>query len=64
MPGWAASGRWRFASAVSGGAVLAANTVSPFYVLGRRRFMPPVPTTEGKRWNDRTANGSPSTASA
>lgn len=56
MPGWAATGPWRFASAVSGGGLLAANTVSPFYLLGRRRFMPPVPTTEGETWNKVTGN--------
>jgi hypothetical protein len=57
MPGWAALGRWRFASSVSGGELLAANTVSPFLQLGRRRFMPPVPMTEGETWNDKNANG-------
>ena len=36
-------GAWRFASAVTGGRLIAANTVSPWYVVGRRRFMPPVP---------------------
>lgn len=43
LPGWAVLGRWRFASAVSGGRVLAANMNSPYLVVGRRRFMPPVP---------------------
>ena len=43
LPGWLALGRWRFASAVSGGRLLAANTISPFLIVGRRRFMPPVP---------------------
>jgi hypothetical protein len=43
MPGWAAVGRWRFVSAVSGGRAIAANTLSPYLVLGRARFMPPVP---------------------
>ena len=37
-------GRWRFASAVSGGRLIAANTGSPFLVVGKRRFMPPVPS--------------------
>ena len=41
LPGWAALGRWRFASAVTGGSLLAANASSPFLVIGRRRFMPP-----------------------
>jgi Domain of unknown function (DUF6431) len=43
MPGWLALGMWRFASAVSGGRLIAANTSSPFLMVGRRRFMPPVP---------------------
>lgn len=44
LPGWEALGRWRFASAVSGGSLLATNTNSPYLVVGRRRVMPPVPT--------------------
>jgi len=44
LPGWLAVGRWRFAAAVSGGRLLAANTGSPFLVVGKRRFMPPVPS--------------------
>jgi hypothetical protein len=44
LPGWLAVGRWRFASAVSGGRLIAANTISPFLVVGKRRFMPPVPS--------------------
>jgi transposase-like protein len=43
LPGWLALGRWRFASAVSGGRLIAANKSSPFLIVGRRRFMPPVP---------------------
>jgi len=43
LPGWLAAGAWRFASAVSGGRLIAANITSPFLVIGRRRFMPPVP---------------------
>lgn len=43
LPGWAALGRWRFASAVSGGTVIATNTNTPYLVVGSRRFMPPVP---------------------
>ena len=27
----------------AGGRLIAANTVSPWYVVGRRRFMPPIP---------------------
>ncbi|MDA8039962.1 MAG: helix-turn-helix domain-containing protein [Actinomycetota bacterium] len=43
LPGWLAVGRWRFASSVCGGSLLAANTNSPWFVIGRRRYMPPVP---------------------
>jgi len=43
LPGWLAMGRWRFASSVSGGKLIAANKSSPFLVVGRRRFIPPVP---------------------
>jgi hypothetical protein len=57
MPGWAVLGRWRFVSSVSGGELLAANTVSPFLLLGGRRFMPPIPITEGETWNDQNGNG-------
>jgi hypothetical protein len=43
LPGWAALGAWRFASAVSGGTLIAANITSPYLIVGRRRFMPPIP---------------------
>ena len=43
LPGWGRLGAWRFASAVTGGRLIAANTVSPWFVVGRRRFMPPIP---------------------
>jgi hypothetical protein len=43
LPGWGQLGVWRFASSVSGGRLIAANTGSPFLVAGKRRFMPPVP---------------------
>jgi hypothetical protein len=43
LPGWAGLGAWRFASAVSGGRLIAANITSPFLIVGKRRFMPPVP---------------------
>jgi hypothetical protein len=43
LPGWLAVGVWRFASAVSGGRLIAANTTSPYLIAGARRFMPPVP---------------------
>jgi hypothetical protein len=44
LAGWGALGRWRFASAVSGGRVIATNTNTPYLIVGRRRFMPPVPS--------------------
>jgi hypothetical protein len=43
LPGWLALGVWRFASAVSGGRLVAANMISPYLIVGRRRFMPPIP---------------------
>ena len=41
--GVAGAGRVAFRSAVSGGRLVATNTNSPYLVVGRRRFMPPVP---------------------
>jgi hypothetical protein len=41
LPGWAALGPWRFAYAVTGGSLIAANATSPWLVIGTRRFMPP-----------------------
>jgi len=43
LPGWARLGCWRFACAVSGGTLIAANTTSPYLIVGKRRFMPPIP---------------------
>jgi transposase-like protein len=43
LPGWLALGPWRFASAVTGGRLIAANIISPYLIVGRRRFMPPIP---------------------
>jgi Domain of unknown function (DUF6431) len=43
LPGWLAVGLWRFASSVSGGRLITANTISPYLIVGSRRFMPPVP---------------------
>jgi hypothetical protein len=43
LPGWAGLGVWRFASSVSGGRLIAANIISPYLIVGRRRFMPPIP---------------------
>ena len=43
FPGWRQLSCWRFASAVSGGSFLATNTNPLYLVVGKRRFMPPVP---------------------
>jgi len=43
LAGWAALGCWRFASAVSGGSLIGTNTDPLYLIVGRRRFMPPVP---------------------
>jgi hypothetical protein len=43
LPGWAGLGPWRFASSAVGGTLIAANITSPFLIVGKRRFMPPVP---------------------
>jgi hypothetical protein len=42
LPGWLAVSAWRFCSAVCGAALVATNTNSPYLIVGRRRFMPPV----------------------
>jgi len=44
LPGWALLGAWRFACAVTGGSLLAANASSPYLIIGSRRFMPPRST--------------------
>jgi hypothetical protein len=43
LPGWLAMGVWRFACSVCGGRLIAANTTSLYLMVGKRRFMPPVP---------------------
>ena len=43
LPGWLGCGRWRFVWSVSGGTLIATNTNSPYLIVGKRRFMPPVP---------------------
>jgi hypothetical protein len=43
FPGWLGIGRWRFVSAVTGGRLIATNTNTPYLIVGKRRFMPPVP---------------------
>jgi len=43
LPGWLAVHPWRFCSSVCGGSLFSTNTNSPWLVVGRRRFMPPVP---------------------
>jgi transposase-like protein len=42
LPGWLAVGPWRFCSSVCGATLVATNTNSPYLLVGRRRFMPPV----------------------
>ena len=55
LPGWVVLGLWRFCSAVCGGRLIATNTISPYLVVGKRRFMPPVPNRQRKGTeNDRT----------
>lgn len=44
LPGWAVVGRWRFASTVCGGSLLAANKDPLSIIVGNRRFMPPAPS--------------------
>lgn len=48
LPGWSGIDLWRFVAVVSGGGLLSTNTSSPYLVIGRRRFMPPVPNTTRK----------------
>src|SRR6266478_9094800 len=36
LPGWGPLGPWRFACAVTGGSLLAANATSPWLIIGRR----------------------------
>jgi hypothetical protein len=36
-------GKWSFASLVTGGRLLATTTNPPWFVLGKRRFIAPVP---------------------
>jgi transposase-like protein len=43
FPGWLGVGRWRFVSAVTGGRLIATNMNMPYLIVGKRRFMPPVP---------------------
>lgn len=43
LPGWHVVGLWRFANTVVGGRLLHTNSDSPYLVVGRRRFMPPIP---------------------
>lgn len=43
LPGWATLGAWRFVSAACGGMLIAANTDPLSLIVGKRRFIPPVP---------------------
>ena len=49
FPGWLGCGRWRFISAATGGRLIATNTNSPYLIVGKRRFMPPVPARDQNR---------------
>ncbi|MHB2023826.1 MAG: DUF6431 domain-containing protein [Mycobacteriales bacterium] len=42
LPGWLAVGRWRFASSVCGGTLLAINKSALWMLVGSRRLMPPA----------------------
>ena len=42
LPGWLSVGCFGFASAVTGGRLLSTNTNAPLFVVGKRRFIPPV----------------------
>ena len=52
LPGWVVLGLWRFCSAVCGGRLIATNTISPYLMVGKRRFMPPVPNRQRKGTED------------
>ena len=43
LPGWAPLGMWRFVSAACGAMLMATNTNPPWLMVGKRRFMPPMP---------------------
>lgn len=43
LPGWAMVGSWRFVCSVSGGRMIATNTNPLSIIVGKRRFIPPVP---------------------
>jgi hypothetical protein len=43
LPGWLVSRSMALRSSVCGGTFLSANTNSPWLIIGKRRFMPPVP---------------------
>jgi hypothetical protein len=43
LPGWVRLGRWRFCSAACGAMLIAANTDPLSMIVGKRRFIPPVP---------------------
>ena len=42
LPGWFELGRFGFSSCVSGGRLIAPNSISPAILIGRRRFIAPV----------------------
>jgi transposase-like protein len=43
LPGWLSIGFSGFVSAVTGGRLISTNTNSLYLIVGKRRFMPPVP---------------------
>jgi hypothetical protein len=43
LPGWAPIGPWRFVSASCGAMLIATNTNPLSMIVGKRRFIPPVP---------------------
>ena len=49
LPGWAGLGRWRFACAVSGGTLIAANTISPWLIVGETAFHASCPINQAGR---------------
>lgn len=43
LPGWGLLGAWRFVSAACGGRLIVTNTNPLWLIVGKRRFIPPVP---------------------
>ena len=49
LPGWAGLGRWRFACAVSGGTLIAANMIAPWLIVGETAFHASCPINQAGR---------------